>query len=335
MQRVWLPLVLTAILTHTLGTAQQSGGFANTLKFEDGKIENGSYSNECLGFSLPIPAGWEISAQITGVKGRATHIPSGGLALLMLDRQTNEGTFHRVVVTANDATGLPPIAQEYVSSSAHAQVNIDPERRQLVRDAFPIVYGGKQFFRADYKQSLSNGSELYVAFVDTMFRQYYLGSTIMADSQEELNQYAELLRNISFRDDQVDPRCTLDKNDPPLGVVVAGIISSKPTLAPDNATHPITVRVSQKVSSGLPIKRVQPEYPEKARRERIQGSVVLMARIDANGNVEDLAVASGDPALAPAALEAVKQWKYKPYLLDGQPVKVETQVVVSFELRLN
>jgi protein TonB len=54
--------------------------------------------------------------------------------------------------------------------------------------------------------------------------------------------------------------------------------------------------------------------------------------IDKNGGVEELTLVSGHPMLAPAAIEAVKQWKYKPFLLNGQPVKVETQILVDFQL---
>ena len=95
---------------------------------------------------------------------------------------------------------------------------------------------------------------------------------------------------------------------------------------------PQLVRISAGVSTALLIKKVQPQYPSNAMQSRVQGQVVLQARIDKEGNVEDLTLISGDPLLAPAALEAVKQWKYKPYLLNGQPVKVETQVVVNFTL---
>jgi protein TonB len=92
------------------------------------------------------------------------------------------------------------------------------------------------------------------------------------------------------------------------------------------------VRVSQGVSIGLLVTRVTPQYPDDARQARIQGSVVLRTEIDKNGDVEDVSLVSGHPLLAPAAIEAVKQWKYKPYLLNGQPVGVETQVIVAFEL---
>jgi protein TonB len=86
------------------------------------------------------------------------------------------------------------------------------------------------------------------------------------------------------------------------------------------------------VQSGLLVRRVQPNYPPLARQARIQGAVVLQAQISKDGNIENLQLVSGHPMLAPAAIEAVKQWKYKPYLLNGEPVEVETQVVVNFTL---
>ena len=90
------------------------------------------------------------------------------------------------------------------------------------------------------------------------------------------------------------------------------------------------VRVSQGVSDRLCRKRVKPRYPKDAQRAGIQGHVVLQLEIDKNGDVESATVVAGPPELAPAAIEAVKQWKYKPYLLNGQSVMMETQVVVSF-----
>ena len=70
-----------------------------------------------------------------------------------------------------------------------------------------------------------------------------------------------------------------------------------------------------------------------ARDARIHGEVVLTALIDKDGNIENLQIVSGHPLLAPAAINAVKQWRYKPYLLNGQPVEVETTITVNFELR--
>ena len=116
-----------------------------------------------------------------------------------------------------------------------------------------------------------------------------------------------------------------------MGGVIGSVLSSTPTVAPHIAT-PQRVRVSSGVSSGLLIRRVNPTYPPLARQARIQGVVILQAQISKDGSIENLQLVSGHPMLAPAAIEAVKQWKYKPYLLNGEPVEVETQVQVNFTL---
>ncbi len=111
----------------------------------------------------------------------------------------------------------------------------------------------------------------------------------------------------------------------------AGLLARTPTAVPKVAT-PQRVRVSQGVSQGLLIHQVKPTYPPLARQARIQGTVVLQAVIGKDGNIQNLKVVSGHPMLAPAALEAVKQWKYKPYYLNGEPVEVDTTINVNFTL---
>ncbi|HLB92854.1 MAG TPA: TonB family protein [Terriglobales bacterium] len=118
------------------------------------------------------------------------------------------------------------------------------------------------------------------------------------------------------------------------GGVIGGILSSTAVAVPKAAT-PTRVRVSQGVSAGLLIRRVQPNYPQLAKQARIQGQVVLQAEISKDGTIQNLQLISGHPMLAPAAIEAVKQWRYKPYLLNGEPVAVDTQVIVNFSLSGN
>ena len=116
-----------------------------------------------------------------------------------------------------------------------------------------------------------------------------------------------------------------------MGGVIGGIISSTPVAVPKVAT-PQRVRVSQGVSQGLLIHQVKPTYPPLARQARIQGAVVLQAVIAKDGSIQGLHVVSGHPMLTGSAVEAVKQWRYKPYFLNGEPVEVETVVTVNFTL---
>jgi len=100
----------------------------------------------------------------------------------------------------------------------------------------------------------------------------------------------------------------------------------------DQGAEHASVQASKQEMMGLIVKKVNPQYPEAARKAHIQGEVVLRATIGTKGNVENLQVVSGPAELTPAAVEAVKQWKYRPYRKDGRAVEVETDITVNFTL---
>jgi len=104
--------------------------------------------------------------------------------------------------------------------------------------------------------------------------------------------------------------------------------------SPSNAPAPVlqALKVSQGVSQGLLLKQVQPRYPTNSLRLRVEGSVELLATISQSGNIAAVKILTGDKELAHAAADAVKQWKYKPYLLNGSPVEIQTQITVNFKL---
>jgi protein TonB len=111
---------------------------------------------------------------------------------------------------------------------------------------------------------------------------------------------------------------------------LSGLVASAPVNIPRQA--PGMLRISQGVSQGLLINRVQPKYPPNALAMRIQGAVQIEATINKEGKTTNLKAISGDPVLARAALDAVRQWRYKPYYLDGEPVDIQTQITVNFKL---
>jgi protein TonB len=92
------------------------------------------------------------------------------------------------------------------------------------------------------------------------------------------------------------------------------------------------VRVSSGVAQGLLIHQVAPQYPAQARQARIQGTVIVQAVIGKDGSVQNVHALRGPLPLIQAATDAVKQWRYKPYTLDGEPVQAETQISVKFTL---
>jgi TonB family protein len=93
-----------------------------------------------------------------------------------------------------------------------------------------------------------------------------------------------------------------------------------------------TVHLSPEVARSLLITEITPAYPPLARQAHIQGMVVIDADISRDGNVENLKATSGHPLLIPAAIDAVKKWKYKPYIVNGEPTAVNTQISVNFTL---
>ena len=120
-----------------------------------------------------------------------------------------------------------------------------------------------------------------------------------------------------------------------LGGVIGGIINSTSNLAVVPKFQPVLpqrLRISQGVTRGLLIHRVEPSYPTLAKAARVQGEVVLKAIIDKDGTIQNLQLVSGHPMLVQAAIDAVREWRYRPYLLNGQPVEVETEVTVNFLL---
>jgi protein TonB len=98
------------------------------------------------------------------------------------------------------------------------------------------------------------------------------------------------------------------------------------------APSPKIVPIPSGVMAGNLLAKTMPQYPAIARAARIQGVVVLQATISSTGSIENIRVISGPPMLRQAAVDGVRSWRYRPYLLNGQPIEVETTVNVVFNL---
>jgi protein TonB len=124
------------------------------------------------------------------------------------------------------------------------------------------------------------------------------------------------------------------------GGVIGGIIGSVPTAAPPpppvkeppKPQVPKQIRVGGNVQAAKLISQPRPAYPPLARQARIQGTVRFNAVIGRDGTIQNLTLVSGHPLLVPSATEAVRQWRYQPTLLNGEPVEVVTVIDVNFTL---
>ena len=114
-----------------------------------------------------------------------------------------------------------------------------------------------------------------------------------------------------------------------IGSLFTGASTPHPTVL---QAAPKKIAISSGVMAGNKISGSAPAYPAIAKAARIQGTVVLAAVISPSGTIENLRVVSGPPMLTASALESVKSWRYKPYLLNSQPVAVETTINIVFNL---
>jgi protein TonB len=117
-----------------------------------------------------------------------------------------------------------------------------------------------------------------------------------------------------------------------MGGVIGGVIGGVGGAPPPPKPAQTRIRQGGAVTAASLINRVQPSYPPLARQTRISGTVRLHAIISKSGTVQQLEVISGHPLLVQAALDAVKQWKYRPTTLNGEPVEVDTTIDVIFSL---
>ena len=154
------------------------------------------------------------------------------------------------------------------------------------------------------------------------------GVVIAARQLVQPSQISRLDRNVT---DTWEETTVLHPAIAPNGKGFPSVIGngSSPVL-PDN---PATKHKPPSVlEAGVVLRRVQPVYPHIAIVNRVQGTVHLNAVIASSGKLEELRVLSGHPMLAEAALDAVRQWKFRPYVLNGKPIDVQTEVIVKFSL---
>ena len=135
----------------------------------------------------------------------------------------------------------------------------------------------------------------------------------------------------SSHTDESAPFCATCPIGPDVGPSTGPIITNAQPIIPLPPPHHAPVIVSH-FDPGTIVHQVLPVYPDLARKAHIQGDVRLQAVITREGTIAELSVISGHPMLAPAALDAVRQWRFRPYMLNGQAVPVETTITVNFRL---
>lgn len=253
--------------------------------------------------SVRKPDGWTLVEDNKPAVERAKR-------LFTLRQNSNQN--RTIAVSTEDATGNPGIYQVEPKAILEALTKDSIEKMADPLSEMQgrmITIGGQEFARSDFK-SKEKKDEYWSALV-SIVKGNVLKVSIASDSSESLTELVRLLMaNVIF-----DPEW-----------------SSGEAIQPPSDDRPQKVRVSQGVSEGLILKKVSPKYPSDARRAYVQGTVVLHAVIGTDGKIKALWVLRGDPLLVTPAVNAVKQWEYRPYFLQGKPIAVETQITVNYKL---
>jgi TonB family protein len=301
--------------------------------FSLGAFRGNSYNNEYFGVTYPLPADWirvtEITRRAFAAQGLAAsvlfsvvHIPQD-LTDLRADSSFVLAAVPQAPGTSRDNCKdyLEALLNELVTEKSAGQKG----------DITEFSVSGFDFLRMDleYRSDVNNHASICSAN-----NHYLLVWEIAGLTRKGVDLGASTIHSIV----PWQPTAIAASEQQSAPAQIAALQNSLGQAAtagdpPAKIATPSRVRIATGLSAGLLLKKVPPVYPPLARSNRIQGSVTLQATIDKNGDIQELELLSGPIELAVSAVTAVRQWKYRPYLLNGDPVSVETQIIVNYKLQ--
>ncbi len=266
------------------------------------------YTNSANRFTLRTPDGWKVADEAVRAKlEQAQQVRSGPRVTVMLALTRISDPGDAIVLTSEKYVGTLLSGVSYQLGEKYIRL-MRAKAEGAVSDGEPHadLVGGLQFSRADFH---SGGPPAhYFTVLAAGIRDHVLEIQVTASTPESLQSaLASLHSSLEFRPDWEAP-------------------------APSGPASMRCVRISQKVLNALILHKVTPRYPDSARHDHLEGAVILHVMISPAGALDRAWVIEGGPPLSRAALEAVQQWRFRPYLLNGEPQEVDSQITINFEL---
>ena len=273
-----------------------------------------------FGLVYPLSNDWVLATQMIRKRVESAESPQNADVLLaavyvLKSNLSATNTFFSLLAYRKPATDCKKNLEAMI---AHSQDKKDRIEGNVVE--FPAA--GRVYFRVNMPRGIGGRHQCMIC---TTANGHLLVWNAGASNEKGLDAIVDTLNSItplSQRSTTESAQSAGQKDG------AAERTPSKP-----DAAQPEEVKASSGVTSGLLIKKVTPIYPDDARITHIQGTVLLLAKISKTGDITDLELLDGPIELAGSAVAAVRQWKYRPYLLMGQPVAVETEIRVNYELR--
>jgi TonB family protein len=285
-----------------------------------GDFQGDRYRNEYFSLFYPLSRDWVRETEVVRKRFSAANHSQGAYVLLTEVHIPQDNTELR----ADASFTVFAISRSSSKEAENCKLYLDAlatgvyaaKEGKQKGDVSQFTVANHDFYRADfeYRNGASNRST-----VCTSQKDYLLLWKIEGWSKKALDEAVSTLNSLAEAPQPAEP-------EPPVSQ------SGANTQNQVKIATPSRVRVASGVSTGLLLKKVQPIYPPEARRERIQGTVRMSAVISEAGDVVDLEVIDGPIELAVSAVNAVRLWKYRPYSLNGTPVKVLTEIVVNYAL---
>jgi TonB family protein len=283
-----------------------------------GAFKDDLYSNEFFDVAYPLSRDWVRETEVMRKRVSADGQSPGIYVLLAavhIPQQTApleaDSSF---VLSALESANRS--CEQYLQSLGNALHS--RKEAQQKGTATPLTIAGRDFYRIDFEFRESPSRR---TFLCTQSKNYLLQWNIVGLSKGTVESSVSTLNAIHAGQSQTPPAERSGMDAPSNS---AGDMQSKPQV--------VRVRVAAGVTQGLILKKVPPVYPQQAKYAHIQGSVRMSAIISKNGDVVDLEILDGPIELAVSAVNAVRQWKYRPYVLNGEPVEVGTEITVNYVL---
>ena len=294
---------------------------------------------------------------LTGVDMKPWHIKATFQLLDDQGRQTDEGTFEefwasptksKTTYSASAFTrtdyrtgqgllrtgGEPP--STLIVSAANEFVEPLPSRESIDREAFELMPGNAGSMKLSCLSTTGMPANPGITYclqddipaLRASVRPFQSSQVQVLHNRIQKFQDHFLASDLRFmRDGKAVLTAHLEKAE-----LLDPVNEAEFTPPPDAKLVPLRVNIAAGLAVGMILKKVPPVYPPIASAARVSGTVVLQAVINKEGDIANLHVVSGPPMLQQASLDAVKQWTYRPYLLNGQPVEVQTTINVIFSL---
>lgn len=280
----------------------------------DGWLEDGVYTNRVYSFTLKVPPGWQVTSEQSRA-AYATELNKGSRsdarAFLMLFRPVQvAGNIPDLIVVAGAKTGMAAGVSRN-AGMAYFKAQKRPKNTEVVRTASPFLLGGLLVAREDVHTRTEDGRDQYVANMLIVVRDRIISFQAYSATRPGMEQIVDVIGAATeFQPDWVARSANSAGSDPPTQE---------------------RVRLSQDSLMALVEKKVRPELPDSMSETPVNVSIEMHVLVSAEGDVEKIWVFEGPPMLTWPAVQAVSKWKFRPYLVNGKAVPIESTLTVDFQ----